>query len=132
MSDFKIANPGGDQWGLVVEDGDLVLMDETTELDAVVGQRVVYNVMTWYGESVYDPTKGVPHLEILGSLDGAEGIAGIYALVIQETPGVDEIVDFAYTAPSVDTDFELRVSPVIRVGSSAQTLGLVIGGGFPS
>ncbi len=130
MPDFRISNPGGDQWDLDLVDGDLVLMDDTTPAGnaEVVAQRVVYRVMTWLGESPYSPREGVPHLEVLGSIQGAEGIAAIYALVVQDTPGVSEIVEFEYEAPSADNDFTLRVSPTIKAGQVVVPIVLPIQG----
>lgn len=130
MPDFKIANPGGSQWGLVLEDGDLVLLDEANDLPTVVGQRIVYELMPWLGECAYDPTIGIPHLDILGSLEGVEGVAGLYVLAIQDVDGVAEIVDFEYTPPEAP-DYELTISPVVRVGRSDLGLNLVIGGALP-
>lgn len=129
MSDFAISNPTASQWDLDLEDGDLVLQSEVTDegLAEVVAQRVTYRVMTWLGESVYSPTEGAPHLEVLGSLQGADGLAGIYALIVQETPGVSEIVGFEYETPSTDNDFELRVAPKLRVGRIDVPLVLSIG-----
>lgn len=131
MPDFKIANPGGSQWGLVLDDGDLVLLDEVESFPEVVAQRIVYELMPWLGECAYDPAIGLPHLEILGSLEGAEGIAGLYVLAIQEVDGVAEIVDFGYTPPEAP-DLALTIAPVVRVGNKEVALGLVIGGGLPA
>jgi hypothetical protein len=127
VSDFKIANPTGSQYGLVLEDGDLVLMDEDADLAEVVAQRVVYELMTWQGESVYDQSAGQPHLDVLGSFAGFEGIAGIYALAIQETDGVDEITDFDFTQPDVENGYTLTVSAMIRAGRTDAAIALQIG-----
>ena len=129
MPDFQITNPTGAQWDLDLVDGDLVLYDASTPEGnaAAVAQRVVYALMTWLGESVYSPGEGAPHLEVLGSLAGAEGLAGLYALIVQRVPGVDEITDFAYDPPA-HPDFVLRVSMSIRAGSIEVPIALAIPG----
>ncbi len=130
MPDFKIANPTGSQFGLVLEDGDLVLMDEDEDLAEVVAQRVVYELMTWQGESVYDQSAGVPHLDVLGAYAGAEGVAGIYALAIQEVEGVAEVKLFDFTGPEFENDYTLRVDATIRVGATDVSIALNFGGGL--
>ena len=130
MPDFQIANPTGSQYGLVLTDGDLVLLDEDTQLAEVVAQRVVYELMTWQGESVYDQTAGVPHLDILGAYAGAEGVAGIYALAIQEVDGVAEIKHFDFTGPEFENDYTLAVDCVIRAGATDVSIALNFGGGL--
>jgi hypothetical protein len=125
MTDIKLEN-SGTQWDLAMVDGDLVLFDEKDELGATVGQRVVYRLMPWLGESPYEIDAGMPHDEILGSLSGAEGIAGLYAIQIQETDGVAEVREFEFDEPA-PPDYALQLRPVIRVEN--QDVSLLIGVG---
>lgn len=127
MPDFAIANPSGLQYGLVLTDGDLVLLDEDDGLAEVVAQRVVYELMTWFGESVYDQSAGVPHLDVLGAFAGAEGIAGIYALAIQEVDGVSEIKHFDFTPPEHDNGYTLSVRATVTAGATDVSIALQFG-----
>lgn len=129
MADFKIERDGNGQWDLSLVDGDLVLFDEVTELPAVVGQRIAYNVQTWLGESPYETTAGLPHEDLLGSLAGHEGIAGLYAAEILEVEGVagfEEPDGFTFTEPSPDNGFALELAARVRVADQTVLIGLEI------
>lgn len=129
MADFQIERDGDGQWDLSLVYGDLVLFDEVTELPAVVGQRVAYNVQTWLGESPYETTAGLPHGDILGSLAGHEGIAGLYAAEILETEGVagfEEPDGFSFVEPSPDNGFALELAARVRVADQVVLVGLEI------
>lgn len=127
MPDFQIANPTGSQYGLVLTDGDLVLLDEDENLPEVVAQRVVYELMTWFGESVYDQSAGVPHLDVLGAFAGAEGIAGIYALATQEVDGVAAIKAFDFDSPEYDNGYALSVRATVTAGATDVSIALNFG-----
>jgi hypothetical protein len=128
MSDFKIASDGT-QWDLVLDDGDLVLLDDLDADDypTTVAQRIVYRVMTWSGESPYDRSAGLPHDQILGSLEPVEGVAGIYALEIQETEGVEDVVSFDFQEPRPTNDATLELQATVRVRGRPLVVGLVLG-----
>jgi len=86
--DFKIAN-AGTGWDLVIEDGDLVMLEEDSEED--IAQRVTYALMVWLGESVYDREAGVPYLD---AVFGDHPLPGVTALLSQRILETEGVVDF--------------------------------------
>ena len=128
MSDLKISNDGTG-FDLVIEDGDVVLHVADTDDDRAneVLQRVVYRLMTWTGESVYDRGAGLPYLD---GIFGDEPIGDVAALLTQtviDTDGVDELVGI----PSYEFDSEsgtLSIAISVRVGATVTDLALSVGG----
>lgn len=121
MTDLLIER-NGSQWGLVLRDGDLVLTEDEGALTEVT-QRVVYRLMTWSGESVYDRTAGLPYADGIFGSSEAEGIAGLFFVHVLETEGVDEITSWDFNL----VDRELSLSFAIRVGGEiSETIDVVI------
>ena len=123
MTDFLIANTGGG-WDLALTDGDLTLT-HTISRAQEVAQRVVYRLMTWFGESPYERTAGIPYEE--GVFGSYEPVPGIVAMMIQEildTPGVDEVLE----DPTFElgTDRVLAIGVAIRVGDEDVPLTLTV------
>ncbi len=112
MTDFLIARDGT-QWGLVLRDGDLVMTEDEGRL-AEVTQRVVYRLMTWSTESVYDTTAGMPFEEIFGS-DEIDGISALFHQEVLDTEGVDEVTEFDSELVEGRT---LKITFAIRVGAA--------------
>lgn len=114
--DLQIAISANGGWDLVLKDGDFVFVDEGP---AEVGQRVVYRLMTWLGESPYDTGAGLPYLDGIFGFEPIPGIAGLLTQTILDTEGVDEIVD----NPVFSLDGrELDFSIVIKVGTETATI----------
>lgn len=92
MSDLYITAETG-EWDLALEDGDLVLVHDLEEnaYAAEVAQRVVYRVMTWQGESVYDTAAGLPYLDGIFGFEPVPGVAALISQTVIETEGVAEI-----------------------------------------
>lgn len=126
MTDWRIENTNG-IWDLVLKNGDWDLFDDSdpTEFAEGVGQVVVYTLMTWFGESVYDPVAGQPHADVLGSLEPIEGIAGIYALAIQESPGVAELTAFEFDEIDDAGQFDIRAT--FKAGAIPVSIGVQVG-----
>lgn len=120
----------GDQWDVVLEDGDLVWVssesEDPDEVAKAVAQRATYRVMTWLGESVYAVSVGLPYLQILGALDPIEGVAGLFANELISTEGVSSLEEFSYEEPRPDNDFTLDASGTIRVGDRTAGVGFTI------
>jgi hypothetical protein len=115
MNDAKIERVSG-QYGVVLEDGDLVLHDESTDegYALAVVDRCIYTLMTWLGECVYQRSAGLPHEQVLGSLGQIAGIAGLYVAALQDVEGADEIEDFTMTEPT-GADPTLTLDVKVRV-----------------
>lgn len=128
--DFRIAKTG-DQWGPVLVDGDIVLLnDESDDQDErveAVAQRCVYKFMTWLGESPYETQAGLPHDDILGSHEPIEGVVGLYALELGDVEGVSAIEDLSFTDPSQANGFQLSVAATARIEDTSVTVGVSIG-----
>ena len=73
MSDLQIDATTG-VWDLTLDDGDAVLVHEISRA-AEVAQRVVYALMTWRGESVYDRGVGLPYLDGIFGFEPLPGIS---------------------------------------------------------
>jgi hypothetical protein len=121
MTDLLIENTGAG-WDLALSDGDLALTHKVSR-SVEVAQRVVYRLLTWLGESVYDRRAGVPYFE---TVFGDEPIPEVVALFIQiviETEGVDGLVG----SPSFVLDNrELAIQFEIQVGPDVETISLQV------
>lgn len=116
MSDLQIDATTG-VWDLTLVDGDVVFTDDVS-LAAEVAQRVVYKLMTWRAESVYDRGAGLPYLDGIFGFEPLPGIAGLLTQTILSTEGVVEIVG----APQYILDGgTLSYSVVIRVADGTET-----------
>lgn len=125
--DLAIEDTGGGVWDLVLDEttGDAVAHEEGSLAD--VAQRCVYGLMGWLGESPYQTDYGQPHQQILGSTQPIEGVAGLYALEVQDTPGVDELESFSFSAPTETNGNVLGITFRIRVGIESDTFSLGVG-----
>lgn len=126
MSDLYIAH-NGDEWDLVLDDGDVVLVHEleTAPIPAEVAQRVVYRVMTWLGESPYDTGAGLPYLDGIFGFEPVPGIAALISQTVLDTEGVLEI-DGNPSYLLEPSTRELAMSIAIRVGDVVVPLALEI------
>ena len=126
VSDLYIAD-NGDEWDLVLDDGDVVLVHELAEnADAVeVAQRVVYRVMTWQGESPYDTAAGLPYLDGIFGFEPVPGVAALISQTILETDGVTEI-DGTPSYLLDSTTRELSMAVAIKHGAVAVPLALTV------
>lgn len=120
MTDIAIAKGPDGGWDLLIVDGDLVLL--TDQIDIVV-QRVIYNLMTWLGESPYEPGAGVPWIELIFS--GYAPLPGVVAYltsIIRNTDGVDDVqnVDFVLDGRT------LTIKGRIIVGADSANLDLQV------
>lgn len=126
MSDLYIANTG-DEWDLVLDDGDVVLVHELDEnpVASEVAQRVVYNVMAWLGESPYDTGAGMPYLDGIFGFEPVPGIAALFTQTVLDTDGVDELDENpTYTLEPITR--ELAMSFRIKAGSVVVPLALEV------
>ena len=116
MSDLQIDATTG-VWDLALDDGDAVLVDDVSRA-AEVAQRVVYALMTWRGESVYDRGVGLPYLDGIFGFEPLPGIAGLLSQTILDVEGVTEIVG---QPDYILDDGTLSYSVVIRVDDGTET-----------
>lgn len=121
--DLKIEDTGGGVWDLVLDPdtGDAVVTEEGSVED--VAQECVYDLLTWEGESLYEPAAGQPHMAILGSTEPVEGIAGLYALPILKNPKVHELEDISFAKPTAPANI-LTITYKIRVGKESATFSV--------
>ena len=89
MTDILTEDVGG-TWDWTIRDGDIVMTGDEGRTQEV-GQRVVYRLMTWIGESVYDRNVGVPYIEGVFGFEPIAGVVGILTQVAIDTPGVDGV-----------------------------------------
>jgi hypothetical protein len=121
MTDFLIRDDG-DGWDIVIEDGDFVFTADEGRLSEV-GQRVIYRLMTWQGESAYDTTAGVPYLDAVFGAQVAPGVAQLLTQIILETEGVDALVD---TPTFTLTDRGLAVSMILVEGDDIEEINFEV------
>lgn len=103
MSDIKLTDVGTGH-DLALVDGDLVWTADVSRIEEV-SQRILYRLLTWRGESLYDRRAGVPYLDvvfgdtadagardylldIIATTDGVDGIAGEDTFDLDQTTGV--------------------------------------------
>jgi hypothetical protein len=116
VSDLQIDATTG-PWDLTLVDGDVVLVHEVSRA-AEVAQRVVYALMTWRGESVYDRGVGLPYLDGIFGFEPLPGIAALLSQTILDVEGVTEIIG----QPDYILDNgTLSYSVVIRVDDGTET-----------
>jgi hypothetical protein len=116
VSDLQIDATTG-PWDLTLVDGDVVLVHEVSRA-AEVAQRVVYALMTWRGESVYDRGVGLPYLDGIFGFEPLPGIAALLSQTILDVEGVTEIIG----PPDYILDGgTLSYSVVIRVDDGTET-----------
>lgn len=120
MADLAIANDGTG-WDVSLVDGDLVLLAEDSVLD--VSQRIVYALSTWYGESPFDRTAGVPYLD---GVFGFEPIPGVAALLRSVVEGVEGVAEVVGELDLILDGRTLRISGTVRIGDADTSLQLVL------
>lgn len=121
VSDLQIDATTG-VWDLALVDGDLVFVDDVSRA-AEVMQRVIYRLMTWRGESVYDRGAGLPYLDGIFGVEPVPDVVGLLNQTVLDTDGVVAIVESTYTL----TDGVLAYAVAIRVddGTTAEISGTV-------
>ncbi len=111
MTELLITSDGN-RWDIALDDGEGQKVEDLGPLVEVI-QRVVYRLMTWYGESVYATEDGMPYEQGIFGEDDVEGISALFYLEVLRTEGVDEITHW-------DPKLENRVFKLafsIRVGA---------------
>lgn len=124
MTDIYIERDEDGSWGLVLEDGDLVLT-HTVSRAVEVTQRVVFRLSTWLGESVYERDTGVPYEQAVFGDTPANGIGVYLVQIIRDTEGVDGIIG----DPVFDFDVSTRTLSIavdIQVGDETGEIRTVL------
>lgn len=108
MSDLKLDNS---TWDLVIENGDLVLMDEQESIGQLVRQRLGWFLGEWF----LDASGGVPYFEdIFVKGVSLAVVDSLLKFTILETPGVLEllsfILDYDGATRTLSLTFEARTS----------------------
>lgn len=92
MSDLKLDQLTND---LVVEDSDLQLV----QLDEAIRQSLFQRLRLFFGEWFLDTSKGVPYYQnIFVKNPNLDVVQATLLNTIQGTPGIEEILNFEYTA----------------------------------